>query len=128
MKNLAILIGVPIVLWGVLIFPGIGLWGNDALRHSGVALVLCLGPAVATFLVIGRFTRTPDERLLATLASTGVRMGVCLGLGWVLHATLPEMFPAVFLYWLAVFYLVILFLEVWLLVKDPPSGVDSVSM
>ncbi len=127
MRNLAILVGVPIGLWGGLLYPGWLLWGDEAFRHSGIALALSLVPAVVTYLAIQRFTKTADERLLATLGSSGVRMGVSLGIGLLLHVKMAEEFPAVFLYWLLVFYLVILGLEVGLLVRQPPTGSDSVS-
>jgi hypothetical protein len=119
MKNLAILVGVPLLLWGALLVPGWSLWGEDALLHSGVALALCLVPAVATFILILRSATTPDMRLLATLGASGIRMGVSLGIGLLLHTKLPAAFPMIFLYWLLVFYLVILGLEVTLLVRQP---------
>ena len=121
MKNLAILIGVPVALWGVLLYPGLFLDGDDAIRHSGVALALCLVPAVATLVATQRFATTPDARTMATLGSSAVRMGVVLGVGMVLHSKWPEAYPNAFLYWLAAFYLVILGLEVGLLVRQPPG-------
>ncbi len=127
MKNLAILVGVPVVLWGGLLYPGWRLWGDEVFVHSGVALALCLVPAVVTYVAIQRFTKTADERLLATLGASGVRMGVSLGIGLLLHGKMADEFPAVFLYWLLVFYLAILGLEVWLLVRQPPAGLDTVS-
>jgi len=127
MKNLAILVGAPLFLWGVLLYPGWLLWGDEVFLHSGVALGLCLVPAVVTYVMIQRFTATPDARLLATLGGSGIRMGVSLGVGLLLHTKMAEAFPAVFLYWLLVFYLVILALEVGLLVRQPPVGPDSAS-
>jgi hypothetical protein len=122
MKNLAILVGAPLVLWGALLYPAWLLWGDEAILHSGVALALCLAPAVATFVAIQRFATTPDARLMATLGASGVRMGVSLGVGLFLHLRMEETFPVIFLYWLAVFYLVILGLEVGLLVRQPPGA------
>jgi hypothetical protein len=119
MKNLAILIGAPVALWGAVLYPSWLLWGEGAIVHSGVALALCLVPAVATFVAIRQLTMTADTRLLATLGATGIRMGIVLGLGLLLHTQLPETFSAGFLYWLLVFYLVILGLEVGLLVRQP---------
>ena len=127
MTNLAILVGVPLALWGALLYPGWLLWGDAALLHSGVSLALCLVPAVITFAMIRRFATTPDERLMATLGGSGVRMGASLGIGLLLHVKMADAFPAVFLYWLLVFYLVILGLEVGLLVRQPPSGPNSAS-
>ena len=54
-------------------------------------------------------------------------LGVGLGIGLLLHTKMADVFPAVFLYWLLVFYLVVLGLEVWLLVRQPPAGPDAVS-
>ena len=127
MRNLAILVGVPLVLWGVLLYPGWWLSGDDVFLQSGVALALCLVPAVVTYVMIQKFAATPDARLLATLGGSGVRMAVSLGVGLILHVNMPKAFPAVFLYWLLVFYLVILALEVGLLVRQPPAGPGSAS-
>ena len=106
-------------MWGALLYPSWLLWGEDALLQSGVALALCLVPAVATFVAIRQLTMTAATRLLATLGATGIRMGIVLGLGLLLHTQRPETFSAGFLYWLLVFYLVILGLEVGLLVRQP---------
>jgi F0F1-type ATP synthase membrane subunit c/vacuolar-type H+-ATPase subunit K len=132
MKNLAILVGAPLALWGALLYPSWRLWGDEAILHSCVALALCLVPAVVTFVAIQQLTMTADTRLLATLGATGIRMGIVLGVGLLLHTEKPETFSAGFLYWLLVFYLVILGLEVGLLVRQPlasetPPGPHSVS-
>jgi hypothetical protein len=127
MKNLAILIGMPLAIWGVLLYPGWLFWGDAALLHSSVALGLCLVPAALTFVAIQRLTATPDARLLATLGSSAVRMTATLGVGLILHVKMAESFSVVFLYWLLIFYLMVLGLEVGLLVRQPPAGPHSVS-
>lgn len=127
MKSLAILIGVPVVLWGVFLYPGYLVWGPDVLLHSGVALALCLVPAVATFVATNRLTSSTDQRMLASLGSSGLRMAFVLGIGLLLHTKVNDRFPTVFLYWLVLFYLVILGLEVGLLVRQSRVDGDSVS-
>lgn len=127
MKNLLILIGLPVLLWAILLYPAQRIWGDDALMHSGVALALCLVPAVVTFVATSRLTKTTDQRMLAALGSTGLRMAFVLGIGMILNSQLPEKFPNAFLYWLALFYLVILGLEVGLVVRQLPSEEKTVS-
>lgn len=128
MKSLAILIGVPLALWLALLYPSWLVWGDDAILQSGVALALCLAPAIATYLATARFTTTTDQRMLASLGSTGLRMIFVLGIGMLLHAKMGERFPAVFMYWLALFYLLILGLEVWLLVRQSSTEDPKVSL
>jgi hypothetical protein len=125
MRQLALLVGVPVALWGLLLYPSWRMWGDEAVLQSGVALGLCLVPAIVTLAGIERFAQTHEARALAALAATGIRMAVCMGGGMLLHTTWPDRFPMAFLYWLAFFYLVILGLEVSLIVRRPPAGPET---
>jgi len=118
MKNLLILTGLPLLLWAVLLYPGWLLFGDPVVLHSGVALALCLLPALATMAFAQRRGLTPEGRMLAGLGSSGVRMGIALGIGFLLFRQMPDRFPLPFLYWLLIFYLTILGLEVGLLVRQ----------
>jgi hypothetical protein len=117
MKDLAVLIGVPTLLWVALIGPAYLVWGEAALVQSAVALGLCLVPAVATLLLVQRFGRAHEDRLMIGLGGSGIRMAVVLGIGFLLFRTAPETFPLTFLYWLTLFYMVALAIEVSLLVR-----------
>lgn len=118
MKNLLILTGLPLLLWAALLYPGWLLLGDDALLHSGVALALCLVPALATMAFSQRKGLSAEGRMLAGLGSSGIRMGFVLGVGFLLFRQLPDRFPLAFLYWLLIFYLTVLGLEVGLLVRQ----------
>jgi hypothetical protein len=121
MKGLSVLIGVPTLLWLVLLGPGLMLWGEPALLQSGVALALALVPAAATMIVVQRMGDSTENRMLAGLGSSGVRMAAVLGIGFLLFRTMPETFPLTFLYWLTLFYLTALAIEVSLLVRHGPD-------
>jgi hypothetical protein len=118
MKQLVILALVPVLLWAAVAYPSWLLAGDDALLHSGVALATCLVPALGTMLLVQLIGTTPEARMLAGMASSGIRMGVVLGIGFLLHMQLADRFPLAFLYWLLAFYLLTLGLEVTLLVKQ----------
>ena len=123
MKALAVLIAIPTLLWLALLGPALMIWGEPAFLQSGTALALCLVPAVATMIVMQRFGNSPENRLLAGLGSSGIRMAAVLGIGFLLFRTMPETFPLPFLYWLTLFYLVALAIEVSLLVR--PTGTQA---
>ena len=117
MKSIAVLVAIPTLLWLALLGPALILWGESALVQSAVALCLCLVPAVATLVVVQRIGSTSENRMLAGLGSSGIRMALVLGIGFLLFRTAPETFPVTFLYWLTLFYLVALAIEVSLLVR-----------
>jgi hypothetical protein len=117
MKALAVLIAIPTLLWLALLGPAMMIWGEPALLQSAVALALCLVPAAATLVVVQRIGKAPEDRMLAGLGSSGVRMALVLGIGFLLFRAAPETFPVTFLYWLTLFYLVALAIEVSLLVR-----------
>jgi hypothetical protein len=123
MKSLAVLIAIPTLLWLALLGPALMIWGEPAFVQSVAALGLCLVPAVATLIMVQRLGKTPEDRMLAGLGSSGIRMAFVLGIGFLLFRAVPETFPVTFLYWLALFYLVALAIEVSLLVR--PAGTQA---
>jgi hypothetical protein len=60
-------------------------------------------------------------QLLASLGSTGVRMAIALGGGYLLTATQPQLFDMPFWAWLIFFYLGLLAFEITLLVRQQPK-------
>jgi hypothetical protein len=60
--------------------------------------------------------------LLAGLGGSGIRMAIVLGIGFLLFQQMPDRFPLAFLYWLLIFYLSVLALEVTLLVRQAQTS------
>jgi hypothetical protein len=106
-----------VALWAVLACPAGMLWGLPALLDSGVALVVCLVPAVIT-LVWSQFVQhgSPEQRLLAVLGGIGLRMAFVLGAGLLLALGTDAFHHFDFLLWLLIFYLATLGLETRVLV------------
>ena len=125
MKRLSILIGGSLFLWLALLFPAHQLGGDQGVFLSGVALALCLLPAAGTMLLISGANKRPELQPLLALAGTGIRLGVVLGGGLLLHLALPERFPQAFWLWLLVFYMFTLALEMVLLLRPPPHPYPS---
>ena len=117
MKALGILAGATILLWAVLCYPGYLLRGELGLLHGGVALGLCLVPALGTLAWATWPGTTPENRVVALLGGSGVRMLVSLGGGFLLYKGLPEWFPDSFWIWMGVFYLFVLVMEVTLVLR-----------
>lgn len=123
-RRLWLLVGGSLALWLLLALPARWLGGGDhAVAYSGTALALCLGPALLTLLWL-EFSRrgSPSQVLLATLGSTGVRLFFVAVMGFLLYSQVPffREQPG-FLIWLAVFYLLILGLEVALVLSAGPG-------
>jgi hypothetical protein len=120
MKRLRLLTAGTLLFWGVLVYPGVLLFGNSALAHSLAALGLCLIPALVTLAWTSRgLQSSPEQQLVAVLGGTGVRMAVALGGGLGLQAFQPELFTDLFWGWLAAFYFFTLAFEIVLLVARP---------
>jgi len=117
MKSLVVLLATSLLIWAVLLYPGWLLFGDSALLHSAVAWVLCVVPGLATMAWVMSRGLAPETRALAILAGSGIRMFACLGAGLVLHESFPEVFGRSFWTWVAVFYLMVLAVEVGLLVR-----------
>lgn len=118
MKPLGLLIGGSLLLWGVLLYPGWRLQGDEALLQSSVALALCLIPAVATYVwAVVSFKGAPETQALAVFGGSGIRMFLVLGVSYVLTNWYGQWFSSDFWFWVLIFYLAVLGLEVWMLVR-----------
>ena len=122
MKSLVLLVGISVLAWAALLYPGWHWLGGAALVQSAVAWVLCVVPgAAATAWALGR-NQTAETRTLAVLAGSGIRMFATLAGGLILTELWPEAFPKVFWLWVGVFYLLLLALEVIVLVRHHQSS------
>ena len=125
MKRVFLLAAVGTGLWLVLLAPAWWWLGEIAVLQSGIALAICLLPALATMLWANHaWEHSPDMQLLAALGGSGIRLGTTLGCGAVLYFQYPDTFTAAFWGWVILFYLVLLGLEIWLILR-PSTGVSS---
>jgi hypothetical protein len=132
-RNLGVLAAAALAFWAVLAGLAYLSWGHVfansdlpyevALGHSITALLLCLVPAALTMLwaTWGR-TQSPEQRVVAVLGGTGVRMFVVLGVCLLLTSFVPYYQHASFWIWVLLFYLFTLALEVVLLVRGRPAA------
>ena len=111
------LVGGAFAVWLLVLYPARELGGEHAVLFATVALLLCLVPTVVT-LVWTRWAaqQSAEQQMVAVLGGTGVRMGVVLASGLILYRWVPSFAHMSFLFWLLVFYLVTLALEVTLLI------------
>ena len=105
-------------VWLLALVPGWLLGGPKAVLQSGVALLVCVVPAMGTLWWALRAGPTPEKQLLATLGGSGIRMLVVLAAGLVLHLGWPNTFDDYLWIWIAVFYIILLALETALLVMS----------
>lgn len=117
MKRVLLLAAGGLGLWLVLLVPAWRL-GENAVLQSSVALAICLVPALATMLWANRlWKQAPDMQLLAALGGSGIRIGATLGVGAFLYFRYPETFTAAFWGWVVLYYLVVLGLEIFLIIR-----------
>src|SRR4051812_28923610 len=84
------LIAAAAAFWVLAVVPARYVWGDVAAVHAGVAVLLCLVPAVATMLWIGKTFRTdPQQATLTAMGGSGVRMFVVLIVALLLYMKLP---------------------------------------
>jgi len=121
--RLLVLIGLTLAFWVLAALPARWLGGGDlALLYSGTAVLLCLVPGVVALLWTGFSPPQPEQQLLATLASTGVRMFFVLGVTFLLLVNVdPYRGSVAFAIWVLVFYLCTLALETLLVLANRPS-------
>lgn len=124
-RLLGLVLGAAL-LWLVLAYPARLLWGDPALpawqdpvlRHSLVALGLCLAPGLVAVLAgIWAARRPPEEQMLVLLGSTALRMAFVLAGGLVVFFRVPGFRTADFWGWVLAFYLGTLALEMALLLR-----------
>ncbi len=124
-RRLALLLGLSLALWVVIVFPARRLGDELALPYSAVALGLCLIPAAAT-LLWGEFSnRSPAQQLLLALGGMGVRVAFVLGAAAGLYFLVPYFQETHFWVWVLVFYLITLALEMTLLLVGRAPAGDS---
>jgi hypothetical protein len=122
-RRLAWFLAGSLAFWAVAAGLAFVLWDGVAVAYSSAAAALCLLPSVVTFLWTARgLAQSPEQQLLAALGGTGVRMFFVLGAGLLLTHTVPYFAERQqsFWFWLLVFYLFNLALEMSLLVAGRP--------
>ena len=118
-RKLALLIGFSLTLWVLVAVPARHLLGDWAVAYSGTAFLLCLVPAVGTFLWANwAKQKSAESFLLVILAGTGVRLFVISVATLLFESYVPfyrehEYFWA----WLLLFYMASLALEMTLLLS-----------
>jgi hypothetical protein len=123
MKCFLLFIVGSMVFGAAAIGIGVGIWGDEMLTEAVVAFALAFLPAAGTMAWVLHSYRaaSSDMRLLASLGGTGFRMAIALGGAFFLKSSQPEIFKEPFLYWLALFYLVLLAFEMTVLLKHEPK-------
>jgi hypothetical protein len=125
-RSIELLVGGAIATWLLLLYPAYRLGGEAAILFGTVALLLCLTPTVLTMLWTRWATaQSPEQQLLAVLGGTGVRMGLVLTVGLALFRWSPPFSHVRFLFWLLVFYLLTLAIEITLLISGQRTAQDS---
>jgi hypothetical protein len=115
-KRVGILLAAAVGFWAVAFLPARLLGGTTAVVYSLVALALCLTPALLTLLLASRQpSSSPQQTVLIVFGGTGLRMGCVLGGGLLLYTQVEYFQQIAFWFWLLVFYLYVLLVEVWLL-------------
>ncbi len=125
MRSAVWLIGGALGLWLVALYPGWLLAGDLAIVQSGVAMLLCLLPALATLAWALKAGAFPETHLLATLGGSALRIVTVPAAACVFYLGWPEVFTDNFWIWIALFYLVLLALETTLLVRNRREGAIS---
>ena len=103
---------------------GLAYWLRDqeALIPGGAAFALTFVPAVAALAwVLCSFRSSLETQLLASLGSSGLRMAIALGGGFLLTQGNPQTFDVTFWFWLVLFYLSLLAFEITLIVWRQPT-------
>jgi hypothetical protein len=122
-KRVLVLIGGVGALWLLLALPARHLapslgGGDEAVKLSGLAALLCLVPAMVVLVWADwAFRQNAEQQTYAILGGGGVRMFFVLGAAVVLTqgvGLFPDPLP--FYMWLGIFYLATLALEVGLMV------------
>jgi hypothetical protein len=122
MRRLSLLVAGCLAFWAVVVFP-IRLVDETAFVFSGVACLLCLLPTVVTFIWCHKSLQgTSEQRLLAVLGGSGVRMLFVIGAGMALFHLLPAFHYQRFWLWIIVFYLFTLTLEMVLLLTGQAAA------
>jgi hypothetical protein len=114
-----LLIVASAIFWLLTALPARYFAGDWAVVQAGVAVLLCLVPAVATLCWSSwTFRSDPRQAALAALGSSGLRMFVVLLVALLLYTKVPPFQGEDgFLFWVAAAYLYTLAIEIVLLVR-----------
>jgi hypothetical protein len=123
-QRLLVLFGSTAALWLLTGVPASRLGGGeDALRYSGTAALLCVLPMAVALAVTARLAARNSPMLtFAVLGATGLRMFVVLAAAVALATFVSFYRETAFWLWLAIFYAGTLVLEVSLLLVGRPAG------
>lgn len=122
-RQLQILAGGGGLAWLVLAYPALWQGGPRGLVYSLVSACLCLLPTALTLLwSTWAVHSSPDQQLVAVLGGTGLRMAVVLGGALSLYYGVAYFAQESFLFWLLVFYLLTLALEIGLVLRGRPTA------
>ena len=115
-SQVGVLIAGVLFAWLVVSYPAFRFGGTTNLLLSGAAALLCLAPAVVTFLWgLKAMAGSPVDRLRHAVLGMLLRMAVVLGGGMALYFGVPSFERMDFWLWTAGFYLGTLALETVLL-------------
>ena len=119
-----LLVAASAAFWLLAALPARHFWGDQSAFFAGVAVLLCLVPAVLTLLWAGRtFRKDPQQATLVALGSTALRMFVVLIVALVLYTQVPPFRGQdAFLVWVAAAYLFTLAVEVVLLLRGSKAS------
>jgi hypothetical protein len=127
-RSVELFVGGVLAIWLVLLYPAYRLGGEAAILFTTVAFFLCLAPTVLTLLwTRWAAAQSPEQQLVAVLGGTGVRMGLVLTVGLALYRWSPTFSHVQFLFWLLIFYLLTLALEITLLIAGERAAQKSKS-
>jgi hypothetical protein len=116
--QLRLLLILSLLFWLLIAGPAWLLAGPGVLLDTGVALALCLVPMTATLLWSRyAFAAAPEQQVLAVLGGTSLRLFVAAGGGIALYLNVEALARPAFLFWVIVFYLATLTLEVMVVVR-----------
>lgn len=114
-------------LWLVVVGPAYGMTGRNGVEDVSIFAIFCLLPGWLVFWLVSRYgvatCRKTNAPAFAVLAGTGLRM-IFGGLAIFLVISRRGQVENATLYWLALFYVVTLMVETFLVVKPeavPPE-------
>jgi chromate transport protein ChrA len=122
MKSLVLFLGGASLFGALALGLGYLIAGEEMLLPGSVAFALAFVPSAVTLAWITfSYQAVPDMKLLASMGGSGIRMAIALGGGYFLTTSQPQNFDTTFWYWLLLFYLTLLALEITLLVRQQPE-------
>jgi hypothetical protein len=121
-RRLGFFFGCCLTVWAILFVPAWLLWPDQRevnLICTLTAGALCILPTALTMAwSLWGLKQNPQQQLLAVLGGTGVRMFFVLGFGLLLAYNIQVFIenPKTFWFWVLIFYLLTLTLEVGIIV------------